>query len=44
VCGESIAQLQGWSEGAINSAEMLLQKYFGLDAPAWVPSDYVFEY
>jgi monoamine oxidase len=44
VCGESIAQLQGWSEGAINSAEMLLQKYFGFDAPAWVPSDYVFEY
>lgn len=44
VCGEAIAQLQGWTEGAINSAEQLLEQYFGLVRPAWVASDYVFEF
>ena len=44
VCGEAIAQLQGWTEGAINSAEQLLEQYFDLGRPAWVPSDYEFEF
>jgi monoamine oxidase len=44
VCGEAIAQLQGWTEGAINSAEQLLERYFDLVRPAWVASDYVFEF
>jgi monoamine oxidase len=44
VCGEMIAQLQGWTEGAINSAEQLLEQYFDLGRPRWVESDYVFEF
>jgi monoamine oxidase len=44
VCGEAIAQTQGWTEGAINSAEQLLEQYFDLDRPTWVTSSYVFEF
>jgi monoamine oxidase len=41
-CGEAFAQHQGWVEGALNSAELVLRD-FGLDRPAWVRPDYSFE-
>jgi monoamine oxidase len=44
VCGEAVGQMQGWTEGAINSAEMVLKDHFGLSRPAWVAPDYVFEF
>lgn len=43
VCGEAFAQTQGWCEGAINNAEMMLERHFGLSRPQWVDPDYPFE-
>ncbi|MBV9928747.1 MAG: FAD-dependent oxidoreductase [Acidobacteria bacterium] len=40
VCGEAYSCNQGWVEGALKSAELLLQEHFGLKAPAWLPKDY----
>lgn len=42
-CGEAYASPQGWVEGAINNAEMLLERCFHLPRPNWVKSDYEFE-
>lgn len=43
VCGEAYSQWQGWVEGAINSAEMVMRR-LGLGPPSWVTdADYVFE-
>lgn len=36
VCGESYSTAQGWSEGALQSAEDMLQRCFGLAAPDWL--------
>ncbi len=36
VCGEAFSEAQGWTEGALGSAETMLQKEFGLKAPAWL--------
>ncbi|MGB0514211.1 MAG: flavin monoamine oxidase family protein [Wenzhouxiangellaceae bacterium] len=36
LCGESYSAAQGWTEGALGSAESLLQHEFGLAAPAWL--------
>jgi len=36
VCGESYSTAQGWSEGALQSAEDMLQRCFGLSAPDWL--------
>jgi monoamine oxidase len=36
VCGEAYSLAQGWVEGALERAETLLQRYFGLHAPAWL--------
>ncbi len=36
ICGEAYSAYQGWAEGALTSAEMLLQDVFGLDAPGWL--------
>ena len=36
ICGESYANQQGWVEGALTSAEHVLQKYFTLQKPAWL--------
>lgn len=42
VCGEAYSANQGWVEGAINSAERVLQGFFGLSRPAWVSPTYDF--
>jgi len=42
-CGEAYASPQGWVEGAVNNAEMLLEQCFALPRPDWVRSDYEFE-
>jgi monoamine oxidase len=44
ICGEAFSQLQGWTEGAINNAEMMLERHFGLSRPIWVRGDYAFEF
>lgn len=42
ICGESFSLDQGWVEGAINTAEMMLEHHFGLNPPSWVQPDYSF--
>lgn len=44
ICGEAFAQRQGWTEGTINNAEVMLERHFGLARPVWVRGDYPFEY
>lgn len=36
VCGEAYSATQGWVEGALNSAEMMLQKHFHLARADWI--------
>jgi monoamine oxidase len=36
ICGESYSTDQGWVEGALQTAEIMLQHHFGLHAPDWV--------
>ena len=43
ICGEAFAELQGWAEGAVNNAEMMLERHFGAGRPAWVDPHYPFE-
>lgn len=43
ICGEAFAQTQGWVEGAINNAEMMLERHFGVGRPHWVAPHYPFE-
>lgn len=38
VCGEAFCAYQSWVEGALTSAEVLLQEEFGLGAPHWLSS------
>ncbi len=38
VCGEAVSAYQGWVEGALTSAEVLLQEEFGLSQPDWLTS------
>jgi monoamine oxidase len=41
ICGEAYANQQGWVEGALTSAEHVVQKYFKLQTPAWLePQNY----
>jgi hypothetical protein len=40
VVGESYSGVQGWVEGALTVAELVLQNHFGLSRPPWLPSDY----
>jgi monoamine oxidase len=35
ICGESYSHGQGWVEGALETAEAMLQQHFGLQAPPW---------
>ncbi|MBL8542262.1 MAG: FAD-dependent oxidoreductase [Hyphomonadaceae bacterium] len=35
LCGEAYAREQGWSEGALNNAEAMLERGFGLGRPCW---------
>ena len=36
ICGEAYSTNQTWVEGALQTAEIVLQKHFGLPAPSWV--------
>jgi monoamine oxidase len=36
ICGEAYSTAQGWVEGALQTAEILLQDHFGLNAPDWL--------
>lgn len=41
ICGEAYSVTQGWVEGALQTAERMLQENFGLARPAaWLPADY----
>jgi len=40
ICGEAYSDQQGWVEGAFCVAERMLEDYFGLKRPDWIPSDY----
>lgn len=36
ICGEAYSQGQTWAEGALQTAELVLQQRFGLPPPPWV--------
>lgn len=36
VCGEAFSAAQGWVEGALESAEIMLEEQFGLAPPDWL--------
>jgi len=38
ICGEAYSTTQGWVEGALETAEIVLQKRLGLSAPPWLPA------
>lgn len=40
ICGEAYSTQQGWVEGAFCEAEKMLQEYFHLQWPNWLPNDY----
>jgi monoamine oxidase len=41
LCGEAYSWFQAWIEGALMSAERLVQDHFGLKSPSeWLPGDY----
>jgi monoamine oxidase len=41
ICGEAYTNQQGWVEGALTSAEQLMQNNFSLQRPTWLkPYDY----
>ena len=42
LCGEAYSLQQGWVEGAINTAERVLEDYFDLPRPGWVDEGYHF--
>jgi hypothetical protein len=40
ICGEAYSNNQGWVEGALQTAELMLEEHFGLKRPDWLPRDY----
>lgn len=36
ICGEAYSFAQGWVEGALERAEAVLQRHFGLAPPSWI--------
>lgn len=44
ICGEAYSINQGWVEGALQTAELMLEEHFGLRRPSWLPSDYSLGY
>lgn len=44
ICGEAFALPHGWVDGALNTAERVLEDYFELPRPSWVDKDYEFGY
>ena len=37
ICGEAYSHAQGWVEGALNTAEDMLQNHLGLQPPSYLP-------
>jgi hypothetical protein len=43
ICGEAYSDQQGWVEGALCTAESMLQEHFDMDYPTdWLPDKYYF--
>jgi|LakMenE27Jul10ns_1017307.scaffolds.fasta_scaffold00135_8 hypothetical protein len=40
ICGEAYSIGQGWVEGALTTAEQMIEKHFGLPRPEWLKTDY----
>ncbi|HEV7506687.1 MAG TPA: FAD-dependent oxidoreductase [Thermoanaerobaculia bacterium] len=40
ICGEAYSINQGWVEGALQTAELMLEEHFDLKRPSWLPADY----
>ncbi|MBV9280145.1 MAG: FAD-dependent oxidoreductase, partial [Chloroflexi bacterium] len=40
IVGEAYSGQQGWVEGALTTAELVLEKYFGLERAGFLPQDY----
>jgi len=40
VCGEAYSINQGWVEGALQTAELMLEEHFDMERPSWLPKDY----
>ena len=40
ICGEAYSINQGWVEGALQTAELMLEEHFDMKPPSWLPSDY----
>lgn len=40
VCGEAYSIGQGWVEGALQTAELMLREHFGLERPDFIPRKY----
>ncbi len=36
ICGEAYSHNQGWVEGALETADRMLERHFGLSQPAWL--------
>lgn len=39
ICGEAYSTVQTWAEGALQTAEIVLQKHFGLPQPTWLSNE-----
>lgn len=40
ICGCTYSDMQGWVEGALKTAELVLEENFDLKKPSWLPGDY----
>ncbi len=40
ICGEAYSIGQGWVEGALQTAELMLKEHFGLPRPSFIPRKY----
>lgn len=40
ICGEAYSIGQGWVEGALQTAELMLKEHFGLSRPSFIPQEY----
>ena len=40
ICGEAYSNRQSWVQGALNSAELMLEENFKLSRPTWLPPSY----
>lgn len=44
ICGDAYSINQGWVEGALQTADLVLQEHFGMQPPEWLTPDYDFGY